>query len=56
MNCKESTRLLSEALERELTKEERAEVEKHLAVCPACTRCRKQFEELRRAVRRMRGA
>ena len=52
MNCRLSTRLLSEALDRELTKEERDEVERHLAICPACTRCRRQFEGIRLALRR----
>lgn len=53
MNCRRSTQLLSEALDRPLTPDEQREVEEHLAICPACTRCRKQFEELRRAVRRI---
>lgn len=53
MNCRESSKLLSEALDRELTPGELSEVEEHLAICPACTRCRKQFEALRRGVRRV---
>ncbi len=52
MNCRMSTRLLSEALERGLTKEEREEVERHLAICPACTQCRRHFEQIRAALRR----
>ena len=56
MTCRRISRLLSEALDRELSAEERAEVERHLAKCTACTRCRGQFEELRRALRRMAAA
>ena len=56
MNCRTSSQLLSEALDRELTKAEREEVERHLAICPACTRCRRQFEDLRRAARRFAAA
>ena len=52
MNCRESTRLLSEARDRELTPEERRAVEEHLAICPACTRCRAQFGELEQAMKR----
>ena len=53
MTCRQTSRLLSEALDRDLSAEEREEVLRHLAVCRACTRCRGQFEELRRALRRM---
>ncbi len=53
MTCRQTSRLLSEALDRDLSIEERAEVERHLAKCAACTRCRGQFEELRRALRKM---
>lgn len=55
-NCRQISRLLSEALDRDLTAEEREMVVKHLAECPACTRCRGQFEEIRRAVRRLAAA
>jgi anti-sigma factor RsiW len=48
--------MLSEALDRVLTAAEREIVERHLAECPACTRCRGQFEEIRRAVRRLAAA
>ena len=53
MTCWQTSRLLSEALDRDLSAQEREEVRRHLAVCGACTRCRGQFEELRRALRRM---
>lgn len=54
--CRQTTRLLSEALDRDLSIEERAEVERHLGKCAACTRCRGQFEEVRRALRKMAAA
>ena len=53
ITCRQTSRLLSEALDRDLSIEERADVERHLAKCGLCTRCRGQFEELRRALRRM---
>jgi anti-sigma factor RsiW len=53
MTCRQTSRLLSEALDRDLSAEEREEVQRHLAVCRACTRCHGQFEELRQALRRM---
>jgi anti-sigma factor RsiW len=56
MTCRQISRILSEALDRELTAAERETVVKHLAECPACTRCRGQFEEIRRAVRRLAAA
>lgn len=55
MNCRENTRLLSEAMDRKLMAAEREAVERHLAICPACTRCQRQFLEIRRALRRMAG-
>ncbi|HEX7076943.1 MAG TPA: zf-HC2 domain-containing protein [Candidatus Eisenbacteria bacterium] len=52
MNCRQTSQLLSEALDRALTHEEQDEIERHLAICPPCANCRKQFQELRRALRR----
>jgi anti-sigma factor RsiW len=56
VNCRQSSRLLSEALDRELTRDERRLIEEHLEICPACTRCRLQFETLRTAARRFAAA
>ena len=53
MTCRMATQLLSEALDRPLTPGERHEIEEHLAICPPCASCRKQFLELRRGIRRM---
>ena len=55
MNCRTASQLLSEAQDRELTREERAAVNAHLDICPACRRCERQFELLRRIVRKLAG-
>ena len=47
LNCKQVTRLLSEALDRALGIEEAERVRKHLAICPACENCRQHFFKLR---------
>ena len=46
-NCKQITRLLSDALDRALGAEEAGRVKKHLAICPACENCRQNFLKLR---------
>ncbi len=46
-NCKQVTRLLSEALDHALGTEEADRVRKHLAICPACENCRQHFLKLR---------
>lgn len=52
LNCKEVTRLLSEAQERKLSFYERVQLEMHLAMCKGCTNFRKQLDFLRMASRR----
>jgi hypothetical protein len=55
--CDESTRLVSESLDRELPFGERLAVRLHALCCRSCRRCRKQFVFLRQAlVRRMHDA
>lgn len=49
--CKEVHRLVSEAMDRELSLGERARVRLHLLVCGACTRFNGQMALLRRAMR-----
>lgn len=52
IDCKEAERWLHRYLDRELTGEETAEVQKHLSMCDNC-RARFRFEEgLRRLVKR----
>lgn len=53
MDCRRSTRLLSEARERPLTEKEREDLRRHLEICPACRNCERQFETLRRGLRKL---
>ena len=48
--CDESTRLVSESLDRELPFGERLAVRLHALSCRSCRRCRKQFVFLRQAL------
>ena len=54
-NCRQVTRLISEAADRPLATGERRVVEQHFEICPACRRCAGQFVLLRESVRRLRG-
>ena len=47
MNCRQATALLSQALDRELTLEERAELKVHLMMCSGCRNFGQQMHELR---------
>jgi hypothetical protein len=49
--CRKATQLLSEAMERELTRSERLWVWCHLSLCRSCRRYGRQVRFLRRAVR-----
>lgn len=51
--CLQVTRLVSDALERPLAREEQLAVERHFEICPACRRCAEQFSLLRRAMKRL---
>jgi hypothetical protein len=51
ISCKESTRLVSQGLDRELALGERVALRVHLAICVGCRRAGRQMEFLRRAVR-----
>lgn len=54
MTCPQSTRLLSDAQDRRLSPAEAAELERHLAICPACAECGRQFRLLSLMIRRWR--
>ncbi len=54
-NCRQVTRLISEASDRLLATRERHVVEQHFQICPACRRCAEQFSLLHESVRRLRG-
>jgi hypothetical protein len=51
LNCRETSRLLSQAQDRRLSLFERATLRMHLGVCDACTRFSRQLEFLRAAMR-----
>jgi len=53
LTCKETTRLVSQGLDRELAFGERVALRVHLAYCIGCRRTRRQMAFLRRAVRRL---
>jgi hypothetical protein len=52
LNCKETTRLLSEEQDRKLGVPERLQLKMHLAFCKGCTNFRKQMRFLRDACSR----
>jgi hypothetical protein len=51
LSCKEATRLMSDARERELRLGERLQLKLHLAICDGCANFRKQMDFLQRACR-----
>jgi len=46
LSCKGSSRLLSDALDRELDLSEQTSLDQHLEICPACRDCKDQFARL----------
>ncbi|MBN1909091.1 MAG: zf-HC2 domain-containing protein [Pirellulales bacterium] len=55
LHCDESSHLLSDAQDRELTRVERAALSFHLMLCRNCCRFRRQLEFMRKALRRLAG-
>jgi hypothetical protein len=53
ISCKESTRLVSQGLDRELALGERVALRVHLVICLGCRRAGRQLQFLRRAVREL---
>jgi len=53
ISCKETTRLVSQGLDRELALGERVALRVHLVICLGCRRAGRQMEFLRRAVREL---
>ena len=53
LSCKETTRLVSQGLDRELAFGERVALRLHLAYCIGCRRAGRQMNFLRLAVRRL---
>lgn len=54
LTCKEATRLLSEAQDRQLAWTERLKLETHLLICRGCSNFKSQIGFLREACRRYR--
>ena len=52
LNCRESTRLLSEAQERELNVKERVALRFHTLICSSCRRFGRHMDIIRKAARR----
>jgi putative zinc finger protein len=53
ISCRETTRLVSQGLDRNLAFGERVALRVHLAICLGCRRAGRQMEFLRRAVREL---
>ncbi len=53
LSCKETSRLVSQGLDRELAFGERVALRMHLAICVGCRRAKRQMASLRRAVRQL---
>lgn len=51
LSCKDVSELVSQSIERRLTRRERWAVQLHLLICAACLRFRRQVEFLHRAAR-----
>ena len=52
MNCKDATRVMSEAQDRPLNTGERASLAFHLFICSGCSNFRQQLSLLREACRK----
>lgn len=55
LSCREASRLLSLAADRELDSREREALERHLARCLACRNFGDQLHFIAKAARRLRG-
>ena len=53
LSCRETTRLVSQGLDRELAFGERVALRVHLAYCLGCRRVRRQMAFLREAMREL---
>jgi anti-sigma factor RsiW len=55
LSCKEATRLMSQAEDRELAAGERAALKLHLGICKACRVALEQMQQVRRALHHLFG-
>ena len=53
LTCRETTRLVSQGLDRDLVFGERVALRMHLAYCMGCRRAGRQMQFLRRAMREL---
>ena len=53
LSCRETTRLVSQGLDRELAFGERVALRVHFAICLGCRRASRQMHFLRRAVQQL---
>ena len=55
LTCRETTRLVSQGLDRDLAFGERVALRVHFAICTGCRRTSRQLAFLRRAMHRLAG-
>ena len=53
LKCKQATRLMSQAQDRELSLAENLALKFHLLICRGCTRCNKQMRLMRDAIKQL---
>ncbi|NNF42738.1 MAG: zf-HC2 domain-containing protein [Phycisphaerales bacterium] len=53
MSCRRATQLISESMDRPLTRRERVALRVHIVICGSCRRYRRQLARLRTALERL---
>jgi len=54
MNCQQASRLISDGMDRPLTRSEQVRLSFHLLLCRNCRHFRQQMQQLRAGIRRAR--
>ncbi|MFN4236899.1 MAG: zf-HC2 domain-containing protein [Vogesella sp.] len=52
MNCQQASRLISDGMDRPLTRSEQVRLSFHLLMCRNCRHFRQQMQQLRQGIRR----
>ncbi len=52
MNCQQASRLISDGMDRPLTRSEQVRLSFHLLMCRNCRHFRQQLQQLRQGIRR----
>jgi len=52
MSCKQASRLISDGMDRPLTRSEQVRLSLHLMLCANCRHFRQQMQQLRQGIRR----